>query len=58
MRSYLKVNKQQIEASAAYRDECFYKIFPKTVYKRAEPKPGTLRWIYSRCADGRVCNSS
>jgi hypothetical protein len=49
---YLKVNKEQINASAHYRSQCFYKVFPPTVYK-GKNQSSTLRWVYSRCQDGR-----
>lgn len=52
MANYLQINKEQIEASAIYRDECFYKVFPPTVFKGKNQSP-TLRWIYSHCQDGR-----
>ena len=50
--SCLKVSRERIDASAEYRLECFYKIFPPTVY-RGEKQSPTLRWIYNRCSDGR-----
>ncbi len=48
----LGVNRAQIDASAKYREECFYKVFPPTVFHGAKQSP-TLRWICNRCADGR-----
>jgi hypothetical protein len=52
MSKYLNVNREQLDASANYRSECFYKVFPPTVY--SGPKQSTtLRWIYNRCADGK-----
>ncbi len=49
---YLKLDKEKLNASAKYRDDCFYKIFPSAVYKG--PKQSTtLRWICNRCSDGR-----
>jgi hypothetical protein len=50
--NYLKVDTEKIEASAAYRKECFDKIFPHTVF-RGPKQSKTLNWIYNRCADGR-----
>jgi hypothetical protein len=50
--SYLGVNKERLDASAEYRSEVFYKIFPSTV-KRGINQSATLRWIYNRCSDGR-----
>jgi hypothetical protein len=52
MAAYLQINKQQLEARATYRSECFYKVFPPTVFRGPKQSP-TLRWIFSRCADGR-----
>jgi hypothetical protein len=49
---YLEVNHDQLEASSAYRTQCFKKIFPPTVFKGPKQSP-TIRWIYKRCADGR-----
>ena len=50
--SYLEVNREQLEASAAYREECFYRLFPPTVFRGPKQSP-TIRWIYNRCADAR-----
>jgi len=50
--SYLKVNCEQLDASASYRRECFSKLFPPTVFRGPKQSP-TIRWIYNRCADGR-----
>ena len=49
---YLGVDKDHLEASAAYRTECFGKVFPPTVFRAPKQSP-TIRWIYNRCADGR-----
>jgi len=49
---YLDIKKDHLEASAAYRTECFKKIFPPTVFRGPKQSP-TIRWIYHRCADGR-----
>jgi len=49
---YLDVDPQKIEASAEYRAQCFYRVFPQTVAKGSN-QSSTLRWICSRCADGR-----
>jgi len=48
----LAVEESQIAASASYREQCFYRVFPPTVFKGANQSP-TLRWILSRCEDGR-----
>lgn len=50
--TYLKVNRERINASAKYRAECFEKVFPKTVFRGPKQSP-TIRWIFNRCADGR-----
>jgi hypothetical protein len=49
---YVGVDKQRLEASAAYRAESFGKVFPPTVFRAPKQSP-TIRWIYNRCADGR-----
>lgn len=50
---YLKINREQVDASASYRAECFYKIFPPAVFRGPKQSP-TIRWICNRCADGRA----
>lgn len=50
--AYLNINGDQLNASASYRTECFYKIFPAKVFRGPKQSP-TIRWIYNRCADGR-----
>jgi hypothetical protein len=50
--AYLEMNHEQLEASAAYRKECFGKIFPPSVFRGPKQSP-TIRWICNRCADGR-----
>jgi hypothetical protein len=50
--AYLKINGDQLNASASYRAHCFYKVFPPTVFRGPKQSP-TIRWIYNRCADGR-----
>jgi hypothetical protein len=50
--TYLKINRDQLNASAVYRAQCFDNIFPPTVFKGPKQSP-TIRWIYNRCADGR-----
>jgi hypothetical protein len=51
--SYLKVTRERLDASSAYRTECFNKLFPPSVFKGTNQSP-TMRWIYNRCADGRA----
>jgi hypothetical protein len=50
--AYLEINRDQLEASASYRKECFDKIFPPSVFRGPKQSP-TIRWICNRCADGR-----
>lgn len=50
--TYLNINKDKLDASAQYRSECFYKVFPPTVHKGAK-QSDTLGWIYNRCLDGK-----
>ena len=50
--TYLDINKDKLDASAQYRSECFYKVFPPTVHKGGK-QSSTLGWIYNRCSDGR-----
>lgn len=49
---YLKVDSRRVEVSTEYRQQAFYKVFPRTV-RRGERQTTTLRWICNRCADGR-----
>ena len=48
----LGVDREKIDASAAYRSKCFYKVFPPTVFLGSK-QSATIRWIFNRCADGR-----
>jgi hypothetical protein len=49
---HLRVNRNRLEESASYRETCFNKIFPPTVFKGPK-QSGTIRWICNRCSDGR-----
>ena len=49
---YLGLNRDQIEASASYRTQCFDAVFPPSVFKGTRQST-TIRWICNRCADGR-----
>ena len=51
LQKYLNVDMEKIDASAEYRHEIFYMIFPKNVYKGAK-QSDTTRWIYTHTADG------
>jgi len=50
--NYLKLNREQVEASAFYRKQCFNAVFPPSVFKGTRQST-TIRWICNRCADGR-----
>lgn len=50
--SFYTVDKNRLNVSESYREECFYKIFPRQV-ERGEKHPSTLDWIYSHCQDGK-----
>jgi hypothetical protein len=49
---FLQIDKQKAEASFSYKKDCFYKIFPATVF-RGPKQSATINWICNRCADGR-----
>ena len=49
---YLKVDLARLDASARYRNEIFYRVFPQKVHKGPK-QSATLKWLYNRCADGR-----
>ncbi|HKV03702.1 MAG TPA: hypothetical protein VJO53_01205 [Candidatus Acidoferrales bacterium] len=50
--TYLDLNREQVEASASYRLQCFNAVFPPSVFKGTRQST-TIRWICNRCADGR-----
>ncbi len=50
--AYLELNREQIDASASYRTQCFDRVFPPNVFKGTR-QSSTIRWICNRCADGR-----
>lgn len=52
LREYLKVDPQRLEENVRYREETFYRVFPKAVFQ-GERQSSTLRWIYSHTSDGR-----
>lgn len=52
MATYLKVDRERLDASQDYRLESFYKVFPRTVHS-GEKQSETLHWIYTRASDGR-----
>lgn len=49
---FLGIERERLVASPAYREEAFYRVFPKTVYSPPNQSE-TLRWIYSHTTDGR-----
>ena len=48
---FFDIDNSRLDASAEYREESFYKLFPPTIHKGTKQST-TLRWIYTRCADG------
>jgi hypothetical protein len=52
IQKYLKIDLERLDASMQYRSDAFYKVFPPKVHK-GENQSATLKWIYTRCADGR-----
>jgi len=49
---YCQVGKDRLYASVKYQQECFKKVFPKSVH-RGVNQSSTIRWIYSHTQDGR-----
>jgi hypothetical protein len=45
--TYFQINKNLIDSDKTYREQIFYKIFPKRIGKTL-----TMDWIYTKCADG------
>jgi hypothetical protein len=52
LQGHCKVDKQKLEASQDYRQECFYRVFPPTVHPGTR-QSSTLRWLYNHTMDGR-----
>ncbi|HEY1814531.1 MAG TPA: hypothetical protein VGG74_19395 [Kofleriaceae bacterium] len=52
LRSYLQVDLDRLGANQQYREESFYKVFPRRV-RRGENQSATLSWIYKHTMDGR-----
>lgn len=50
--SYLEMDAERLDASANYRAEAFYKVFPPQVHLGGR-QSSTLTWLYKHCADGR-----
>ena len=50
--SYYKIDKDRLNISESYREECFYRIFPGQV-ERGANQSSTLDWIFNRCQDGK-----
>ncbi len=49
---FLSIDKDRVAASSEYRSQVFYMVFPPTVH-RGPKQSTTLRWLYTRCSDGR-----
>jgi len=52
LRDYCQLDKDRLDASADYRHESFYKVFPPRVHPGPN-QSSTIRWIYSHTQDGR-----
>jgi hypothetical protein len=52
LRQYFVVDMEIAKASTEYQKQCFYFIFPNTVYGGSR-KSSTLRWLYNHTQDGR-----
>lgn len=52
LRKYLKIDLDRLAANQQYRQESFYKVFPRRVM-RGENQSETLSWIYKHMMDGR-----
>jgi len=46
------IDSERLNANHAYREEAFYKAFPRQVHK-GERQSSTIDWIYTHCQDGR-----
>lgn len=49
---HFKVDANLLRSSIEYQRQCFYKIFPDTVYGGSR-QSASLRWIYNHTQDGR-----
>ncbi len=49
---FFDINAERLAANAEYREQAFYRVFPKTVFQPTK-QSNTIDWIYNRCADGR-----
>jgi hypothetical protein len=52
IRQSLGVDRDRLNASASYRQEAFYRVFPPTVHG-GERQSKTLKWLYTHTMDGR-----
>lgn len=52
LREFLGIDPEQLAASRDYRQDAFYRVFPRTVHTGLN-QSATLRWIYSHTMDGR-----
>jgi len=50
LKNYLQVDDEKFAASATYRQEIFYKIFPYAIHK-GERQSNSMRWIYTHSQD-------
>jgi len=51
LRTLVDVDMERLKASADYREEAFYKVFPSQVFA-GERQSMTLSWLYKRTMDG------
>jgi hypothetical protein len=52
MSEYFEIDRERIDASQEYREECFYKVFPPTVHSGSK-QSSTKHWIYTHTMDGK-----
>ncbi len=51
LRDYLDIDTSRLDASHSYRQQCFYRVFPRQVHSGSR-ESSTIRWIFSHTADG------
>jgi hypothetical protein len=52
MSKYFEIDRERLDASQKYREECFYKVFPLTVHSGSK-QSSTKHWIYTHTMDGK-----
>jgi hypothetical protein len=52
LRLYLQIDIERLSANQQYREQSFYKVFPRRV-RRGDNQSDTLSWIYKHTMDGR-----